>query len=370
MKREKKNQPEVATLKEIGSRLKAARERLKRPAVQVAAEVGTSQTTFSRWESAEVQGGCREVTQAGLLLGLSPDQLFLKDAASAIRDPLTPEEDKALSQLMVELYLLREACKGADESAIQVFADHLARLNTVLRQGTALPFGTTIRKPEPGVKTYDAPAAADDPTPPARASTAGDEAAPYGAKTKIVPIEHRPKKTNLRERLTIFTAHREPKPNAVRIEGWKGLAAGQGRDIERADDPLYIEGIRKASMKYFVIRGDSMEDSFLDNEIVLVKDLGPQGLTLPSLSKTASKTPLDAVRRQVPDDAVCILSINEEELTVKRVRYAAPTSKADWTLMLLADNPAHRDYPRPTSREDTVTFWAVVEGLAKPVLED
>jgi SOS-response transcriptional repressor LexA len=176
------------------------------------------------------------------------------------------------------------------------------------------------------------------------------------------PIEDRPRKTNDTQWLRDFDAFDFPATNTTPLPGWLGAAAGDGREIERAEEPLYVSGKLPPDHKYLTIRGDSMEDTILDKSIVVVRDLGEQGVELPPLQAGKEKTPIHVVKSKVPNNSICLLSIDGGELTVKRVRYRG--TPQNWHMVIVADNPHHQPdvFPYPVPREQSITFWAVVVG--------
>lgn len=176
------------------------------------------------------------------------------------------------------------------------------------------------------------------------------------------PIEDRPRRANDGQRLREFVAHDHELSGTTALHGWLGAAAGTGREIERAEETLFVEGKLPQDHKYLTIHGDSMEDTIRDRSIVIVKDLGEQGVELPALKPGKSKTPIEAVKAKVPNNSICLLSIDGGELTVKRVRYRG--APQNWHMVLVADNPHHQPdfYPYPVPREQSITFWAVVVG--------
>lgn len=88
---------EIASLEEIGQRLRAAAEKkgVVPRDVMAGIEGHPSLTNWYRWLNGEQEGGCRTIAQIGLFLGLPPDALLLKN----VGDELTMEDRVALDQV-------------------------------------------------------------------------------------------------------------------------------------------------------------------------------------------------------------------------------------------------------------------------------
>ncbi len=355
---------------EIATRLRSVRKEKGLRQNDVCESAQVNQKTLSQWELGDVPESIPVFGRIALALGLTPDSLLIgtpdETALAGARARLAPDLQDDMMAITRDLINLHAAAlaQGPGESPITIYREFLDR---VVQRATgkivSLPVGTTITK-DKNVKAYTPPPglpSAKD----VAVKIAKDDAPAYG---KPVPVELRPT-DYWRQRLKIVHYSTEKAPRTVPVPGWSGLAAGPGRDVE-PENPIFMEAAKvKKDTRFFIVRGDSMFPTFKDNEIITVRDLGAGGLVLPPLARGASKSPLDAIKRQVPNDSACLISINNEELTVKRIRYAA-RSNQDWHLMIMADNPTYTDYPRPTGREDEVIFWAVVEGLAKPMVED
>jgi hypothetical protein len=139
-------------------------------------------------------------------------------------------------------------------------------------------------------------------------------------------------------------------------------AAGSSRECELAENPIYTDRPLKSYQQYFMIHGESMVDTLHDGDVVVVRDLGPNGIVLPPLSKQKSRTPLPRMKQFIPDLSVCILSIDSSDITCKRIRYDG--NDHNWHLLVVADNTTTPGFPTVVKRETEITFWAVVEGVA------
>lgn len=208
-------------------------------------------------------------------------------------------------------------------------------------------------------------------------------------------IEKRPLFTNMRKNIPTFSTAVASHGRAA-IPQWMNLAAGPGRPLERCkEDICFIESSignvarrnspttgsfsslhpfrntglnkglpRSAHFHAALIKGDSMLETLHDGDCVILDSFGEQGEKLTPLSCEDAKNPIDRLRAKVPDDSICVLSVNDHnDLTVKRVRYARQ-SGSNWHLLMLADNPHEKGYPRIISRSDDVIFWARVVGIA------
>ena len=142
---------EIASLKEIGGVLRTARERRKLALAEVAVHADVDATTYSRWETAETDGGCQKVASAAAFLGLSPNRLLLKSPIE-VDDDLSEEEGHDLRRLLAELHVMRELCAGSKQSPIAIIANHLAAVNQAFssENSVSMPQGTVIQHDKSG----------------------------------------------------------------------------------------------------------------------------------------------------------------------------------------------------------------------------
>lgn len=174
----------IASIREIGTRLRAARESKGLDAKEVAIQLDVVASTYSRWEDAAGEGGCREVCRAGAFLGLTPNLLLLETPSQYPRDQLSDDDVEALTYLVLEVTKLHRYTLAADVSAIRVLADFVARFNATLNPSK--PIGTVTHY-EGNTRILDAPEVAAKMqkagTPKPRkggASLAGEAPAKYG----------------------------------------------------------------------------------------------------------------------------------------------------------------------------------------------
>jgi len=179
----------------------------------------------------------------------------------------------------------------------------------------------------------------------------------------IIPVEARPAPHSQRGQLPEFLYRAEPSSGFRPLQGWLGVAAGESREVERAEEPIYVHEKLPADHRYFTIHGDSMIETLQDKDIVVVKDLGEHGEILPALRPGKPKTDPARVKQKIPDKSIALLSINYEGLTVKRVKFMEEAG--NWHLLLMADNLDTPGFPKLITRDKDVIFWALVVGVAK-----
>ncbi len=165
---------EIASVKEIGQVLRAARERKGYTADYVGTAINSTGATVGRWEKGDVEGGCNQVARAAALLDLTPNQLLLHSGVQP-DDTLSEDDRVALRSILVDLAVIRRVCKGADINPIRALADFLSA-KAHQYTGEKFPVGTVIQTKGKGETTYDPPPAADP-----KASSGAAEAKPkYG----------------------------------------------------------------------------------------------------------------------------------------------------------------------------------------------
>jgi len=179
---------------------------------------------------------------------------------------------------------------------------------------------------------------------------------------KVIPIEAKPKKMNRRDEIPVYrilkTSRKPPKGVKARPH-WYGLAAGFGRELEQCEDYYYFRelpdwrGVHSATIK-----GDSMEDTLLDGDLVLLQEFGGR-LVLPAIGAGDEKGPMLRLKAQVPDECICVVSINDDSPTLKRIQYSEFGN--DWHISVVADNPSAWK-ARPIGRADEVVFYAKLMG--------
>lgn len=163
---------EICDLKEIGTRLKKAREKQSREAKEIAAEVGVDDSLYGRWEKGRIPNGARKVTLAGAVVGLQPNELFLADATIPQTLPIVLED---VTKTLVQMDAL---CSDAQKKPSQIFAEHLRELLSVMRdvpEASKIPKDTKIRIEGPGLLTLE-------PARKRQAGSASEDPAPYGTR--------------------------------------------------------------------------------------------------------------------------------------------------------------------------------------------
>ena len=174
--------------------------------------------------------------------------------------------------------------------------------------------------------------------------------------------ERRPKRINRRDELAVYRIAKEAKGH--KLPQWLNLACGPGMELEKSPDFIYVEmpgrvkGIHSA-----VVRGDSMTDTLSPGDIVILEEFNGGEIKLEPLGDDP-KNSYRMLQARIPDEAICVISINRDPPTLKRVIYDTSRGAADWTLLFVADN-ALEWKPRPVGRNEEITFWAKLIGLAK-----
>ena len=153
---------ELASLQEIGKRLhEALMESGRVPREVMAAIDAGALTNWYRWISGETEGGCRMIAQAGLYLGLRPDQLLLKESGD---DVLTVADEVALHRIRTLIVELTKIFNG-DVRPAKMIAGQLQHLLDMARESAAgperlrLPAGTVVSPVAgiSGMKLYEPP---------------------------------------------------------------------------------------------------------------------------------------------------------------------------------------------------------------------
>lgn len=176
----------IATKKEIGRRLLAARVKKGLTTIDVAKAVDTRDATISRWENGLNEGRCREVTRTGMFLGISPDELLLESKGEN-RPILENADEELLAEILAKLVRIRQLAPYGDRNPLVSIRNSLANVLNDFAPRDTIPEGTVHQHPEPGVKTMTPP--------PSRGSrmrkdvfgqtgTAGEASAPYGLRKR------------------------------------------------------------------------------------------------------------------------------------------------------------------------------------------
>jgi len=147
------------------------------------------------------------------------------------------------------------------------------------------------------------------------------------------------------------------------VHGYRGLAAGPGRDLERSPDLLYVRELPSPQgYTYARVAGESMLDTIRVGDRILLKHRwGEKGLELPPRGNNP-KNDMYRLKSEVPEDSICILSVDDDFPTLKRVHYDITEGVADWRLVIKADNPS--EWPDMHVRKtQSVKFYAQFVGL-------
>ncbi len=189
----------------------------------------------------------------------------------------------------------------------------------------------------------------------------------YGRmRVNILPIVDRPKAQNHRDELAVWKIQKRSSRAPVKLPKWYGLACGGGRELQKCPDYIYFRELPDWKNHHSaVVRGDSMRETLLPQDIVILRMLNnSEGVALEPLDSDDLKGPMQRLQAYVPPRAICVVRINDEEPTLKRVLYHAGQTSKDWKLTIVADNPAEWE-PRPIGLKDHVVFYARVIGLAQ-----
>lgn len=174
--------------------------------------------------------------------------------------------------------------------------------------------------------------------------------------------ERNPKRIDRRDELAVYRIKKKDEGHAV--PKWLNLACGNGCDLERSPDFIYFElpGSSKG-LHSAVIRGDSMADTLLPGDVVILEEFAGGPIELGPLGDDP-KNSYKQLHSRVPDESICVVQINEEPPTLKRMIYDFSRGMMDWMLLITAEN-ALVWRPRPIGGQDTVRFWAKLIGIGE-----
>ena len=184
---------------------------------------------------------------------------------------------------------------------------------------------------------------------------------------QVVPIEDRPIPTNTRSDYPVKEVKRAPhheKQPTHFMPAFYDLACGPHGCLQQAEDYYTCEAYKGWNDVFIAkVRGDSMKNTLNPGDYIIMRAFGPQGLKLPRLEKEAPRNPIIGIRQHIPQQAVCMVSINDHtELTLKRIYYVNP--EGEWHLLIKADNPHYEPEIQMIGRQDEVVFWGLVTDLA------
>lgn len=182
------------------------------------------------------------------------------------------------------------------------------------------------------------------------------------APLRIRQPERRPRYTNRRDELPVY--HISESGKGGKVPKWLNLAAGDGSDLELSDEFLYFEEIKAhAGLHAAVIRGESMCDTLVPGDVVVLEEMPGGVWELPPLDGDVKNSYLVA-KSKVAHDDICVLSINDDAPTIKRVGYDVSRGLNDWQMLILAENPSV--WPaRAVTKRDHVKFHAKMLGIAE-----
>ena len=129
----------IATLKKIGERLKQALKRKGATTQQAMAAVGgRTLPVWYYWSQGRQEGGCRDIAQLGLFLGLTPDRLLLDDEVS--HDKGFTEEDlvgfENLRIILEEMTALADISSSKDRP-VAMAHNHIQNMLVLLKAANA-----------------------------------------------------------------------------------------------------------------------------------------------------------------------------------------------------------------------------------------
>ena len=198
-----------------------------------------------------------------------------------------------------------------------------------------------------------------------------EDAAPYGSDPmkmsgpEVAPIEEQLAPVDLRDELPVFHVSKRAGKFPIKIPKWF-VAAGAGREIQSCKDYLYFRELPDWKNYHSAeVVGESMLQTLRPHDMVILKVLNNnEGIALEPLDSDDLKSPMQRLQAYVPNRSICVLRINQDEPTLKRVLYYPGQTSKDWKLVIEADNRSVWA-PRPIDLKDHVVFYAVAVGLAK-----
>jgi len=174
---------------------------------------------------------------------------------------------------------------------------------------------------------------------------------------------------NLRHQLKVFHRTTPDDPKRIPVPKWLNMAAGDGSDLELCEDYIYFrelpdwKGVHSA-----VVRGDSMLETLEPGDVIVMKEFDGGTWELPQIESPDEKSPLVEFKRRTKlgDNDICVLSINDDPPTLKRVVF--DTSRGtDWKLQIIADNPPAWRTTFQVALGDKVVFHAKMLGISDEV---
>jgi len=176
-----------------------------------------------------------------------------------------------------------------------------------------------------------------------------------------------PRRLNLRDELPRVPVDHARLVASTRQPGVLSLSAGACRVPELAEEGVLPEGTNAPARYLARVRGESMADTLLDGDQILLEAL--ENVRLDPIEGDHEPVPLATFKEQVHPDGIYVVAMNEDisyqAYTLKRVRFEEH-GDGEWYCFMSADNPdvdwGERGLVvvRPT---DQVHFAAKVVGL-------
>lgn len=180
--------------------------------------------------------------------------------------------------------------------------------------------------------------------------------------------EAKPELVDRHDEIKEYTVERSERQGLQPIPKWLNLAAGPGCDLELCDEFLYFRELDDWKHVHSAeVRGESMVKTLLPGEVILMREFASGRFELPQIESKAEKTTLkDWMREsQIFHDDICVLSINGDAPTVKRIKYDTRRGALNWKMQIVADNPPAWGDTFQVATGDSVVFYAKLIGRKK-----
>ncbi|MBE7466711.1 MAG: helix-turn-helix domain-containing protein [Planctomycetes bacterium] len=187
-----------------------------------------------------------------------------------------------------------------------------------------------------------------------------------GERMEIVKPQYDPVVSDRRDEIPVYAIERTGGRVSGAIPRWYDIACGNGSELERCEDCMYFRELPDWRGRHSMrVRGESMMNTLIPGDFVIVNEiLGPDGLLLSAIESQDEGMSLMRFERFVRHDDICVLSINDDAPTLKRVRIRKGSGSANWWLYIDADNRGAWPGFNVTSK-DSVRFYATLIGRAK-----
>jgi hypothetical protein len=186
-----------------------------------------------------------------------------------------------------------------------------------------------------------------------------------GTRRELLRVNDAPRRLNRRADLPFLHLDYHRPGRRRRVPPWL-VSAGPGRELERANECEQYQEIPDADGCHTArVIGESMLDTLRPGDLVVLRAIcGAGGIHLPPVESRAQRNARRILETHVRHGDVCLLSLNEDPPTLKRVCYEG--GETDWHLVLRADNPAAHWGDAGVylvHRADQVRFYARLIGL-------